>query len=511
MSVYNLLYDWQKSIVDKFAKRTAFGYFLDMGLGKTPIAIASAEYVQATKVIIISINSKAVEKPTLKGSWLYWASKSNINYYLHNKSADVNDFDINKNEVLLLNYESLFSRESTRGIKLSNILKAFIKSCKNHKVALILDESHRVKNLSSKTTKSVNRLKKELSIISASLHTYLLSGTPFTQGYIDLYSQLKLLGYPSTKSHFVEQYCVKGRIPGLLEWQQPIVGYKNIQMLYRTLHKFSITIKSSDVIDLPEQVHIDHEIKKSEVFNLLTLEKVKQNYLLRTLERLDLLTDDFVLDGKKDKLVNNHFYRNLSYPSTEWFAETVGVYWMRARQASIGFQGNSDNYRWFTTHRLNALKKLIKEVPENYICFYNYTPELYKLYEVFEKEGYSIDIYSGEIKSTYFYEQFEEMSEDEQFNSKKRVIIANYASGSTGKNWQEYNHVIQFSIPLFGHHAQAIKRVHRIGQNNTVFYHRFYENNWLDKGMLEALSEQIEYDTKMFESEKRISEMEFNK
>ncbi len=508
MSLVEKLFPWQKSIVEKFANHESFGYFLDMGLGKTIIGLASGEYVGATKVLVISINSKAEEDENLKGSWLWWAKQSNMNYELLNKKSKPEKFDINKNQILLINYESIFKRNTPSDM--SDKIKTFVNSCKGHKTILILDESHRAKNFSSKTSKSLRKIKAELRIKSSELHTYLLSGTPFTQGYIDLYSQLKLLDYNETKTHFIENYCVRGRVPGLLQWQQPIVGYKNVQNLYKVLHKYAITIKSEEVIDLPEQIFIEHEMPVSEEFNMLTFEKVNLNHLLDYLERKNLL-HTYDLQPMKDKKVLNPFYRNLDYPNTTWFAETTGTFWLRARQASIGFQGNNENYKWFDKQRLNYLEKFLKENPENYICFYNYTPELIELYEVFEKEGYLIDIYSGEIKSLYYYDQYEAMNEDERFNAKKRVIIANYASGSTGKNWALYNYTLEFSVPLFAHRSQAVKRNHRIGSEKTVFYHQFYQNNWLDKGMLNALNEQTEYDNKMFDSDRRVAELEFYK
>lgn len=504
MSILKMLYSWQLNLVEKFASKPAFGYFLDMGLGKTPIAMASAEYVKATKVLVISINSKATEKENVKGSWLWWASHSNMNYELLDKNSNEEQFDINKNQVLLVNYESLFKRGA--GNELSDKIKKFIASCKTHQVALILDESHRVKNLASKTTKSIKRIKTELTLKSSSLYTYLLSGSPFTQGYIDLYSQLKLLGYASNKSEFMDRFCIRGRVPGLLEWQQPIVGYKNVQMLYRVLHTFAITIKSSEVIDLPKQIFIEHEMPASNDFRFLTLEKVKLNYLLNYLEKKNKL-DHYEPSTLKNVEVNNPLYRNLSYPETKWFAETSGTLWLRARQISIGFQGNVEEHEWYNKDRLTYLSNFLKDNNENFICFYNFTPELFELYEVFDKAGYLIDVYSGELKSLHYYEEYENMTDDEKVNAKKRVIIANYASGSTGKNWQQYNHTIEFSIPLYAHHAQALKRNHRIGSTETVFYHRFYQNNWLDKGMLEALTEQKDYDTKMFESDKRVAEL----
>ncbi len=504
MSVLEKLYDWQLRIVDKFANREAFGYFLDMGLGKTPIAIASAEKTMSTKVIVISVNAKATESRDVKYSWLWWASQSNMNYELLDKFSKAKDFDVNKNQLLLINYEAIFKR--TQRLTLHDQIKAFIKSCKGHNVTMILDESHRVKNISSKTTKSIMQIKRRLNLVSKSLHTYLLTGTPFTKGYIDLYSQMKLLGYTSSKSTFVDHFCVKGNVPGLKSWEQPIVGYKNVQMLYRELHKYAVTIKSEEVVDLPDKIFIDHVCSVSEDFIMLTRDRIKQSKLLSYLEHRDLLSH-YEIESIKDKDVNNPIYRNLSFPEFDWFADVKGVFWMRSRQISIGFQGDRHNYKWFDKSRLEKLSKFLKDNELNYVCFYNYVPELFELYNIFEKEGYLIDVYSGDIKSLYHYTRFENMTEDERLGSDKRVIIANYASGSTGKNWQLYNHVIQFSIPLFNHYSQSIKRLHRLGQEKTVFYHRFYQDNWLDKGMLKSLDEQITYDVKMFESDKRVHEL----
>ena len=81
---------------------------------------------------------------------------------------------------------------------------------------------------------------------------------------------------------------------------------------------------------------------------------------------------------------------------------------------------------------------------------------------------------------------------------KKNIIIANFASGSTGMNWQEYNKCIIFSLPLYKDWEQGLKRIHRIGQKDTVIYHIFYQNNWLDIGMKKALEENIQYTEEMF-------------
>ena len=319
--IYEMLYDWQKSIVDKFKDRKSFGLFLDMGLqlGKTPISLAFAEQNNCTKVIIITVNAKTKENENVPGSWLCWANKSNIPYVFHLKE-DV-DFFPEQNDLLLINYEALFSRNQNRQSKivLRESIKQFIKSCKNHNVAIIVDESHKMKDIHSMQTMSINKIKTELSFKAKNIYTYLLTGTPFTTAYIDLYSQLKILGYEENKSTFVDNYCIKGNIPGLLGWQQPIIGYKNVEKLFDTVHKYSITINSKDVVDLPEQVFIEHTLSSSKQFYLFTNEKAYPTEINKQI--LKNQNTSLYIQSKKEVKVNNPFYRDLAYNVDEDYGE----------------------------------------------------------------------------------------------------------------------------------------------------------------------------------------------
>lgn len=501
--IYSKLFDWQKKIIDKFKNRSSFGLFLDMGLGKTPLSLAFAEQNNCTKVIIITVNAKVMEPESIEGSWLSWAKQSNISYNFKVKNNA--GFQIASNDLLLINYEALFCRSKNRtsNVTLKDNIKEFINSCKNHNVALIIDESHKMKDIHSMQTMSINKIQKELSLKSNKLYTYLLTGTPFTTAYIDLYSQLKTLGYPETKGTFIDEFCIKGCLPGLLGWQQPIVGYKNIDKLFDVIHQYAITINSSDVIDLPEQIFINHDLSVSKDFEMFTKERVQSKVL-----------NDYLFFNRKcppifpdGKVVNNPFYRDIAYDTTkefgssEWLAESTGTFWLRARQLSIGFNGNAEKSIWYDRRRLDALKDFLTENEDNYLLFYNYTPELIELFDVCNQIGYNIDVYCGEIKNLTFYEKYSMQSEAERLTNHKNIILANFASGSTGLNWQLYNKCIIFSVPLYKDYAQGIKRIHRTGQKKTVFYHMFFQNNWLDKSMLKALQQQIDYSVDMFNSD----------
>lgn len=520
MSLYNKLYDWQKKIVDKYKDKESYGLFLDMGLGKTPISLAFAEANHCTKIIVITINAKSLESENIRGSWLNWASQMSLLYNFKNKWSAT--FDNNKAELMLINYESLFERgkHKTERVTLKYVLKQFIENCKGHNVAIIVDESHKMKDLQSQQTCAIMKLKKELQRIAKSVHTYLLTGTPFTTGYIDLYSQLKMLGSKMTKQTYIDRFCVRGNVPGLLGWQQPIVGYKNLDELYQHIHQFAITIKSEDVAQLPEQIFDYHALPASLEFNLLVNERVKGKDICEFIDKHKLKLDNNVASLYKidkaytthyDKYLPNPFYRNIDFPNTDWLSETSGQFWMRARQLSIGFNGNANNSQWYNTDRLEQLKTFLQNNEDNYLLFYNYTPELLALYDICEELGYNIDVYCGEIKSLTFYERFAKLSESEKLISKKNIILANFASGSTGLNWQEYNKCIIFSCPVYKDYAQGLKRIHRLGQKQTTIYHVFYQENWLDKSMNEALASCTDYSNKMFEADlQRIQSLSLN-
>lgn len=203
-----------------------------------------------------------------------------------------------------------------------------------------------------------------------------------------------------------------------------------------------------------------------------------------------------------ESLCSNPFFRNIDYPNLDFFAETSGTAWLRARQLSTGFIGNASKAIWYDRARLNALEKFLSENEDNYLLFYNYTPELIEIFDICERLGYNIDVYCGEIKSLTFYDRYTSQDAATRLTNTKNIIIANFASGSTGLNWQEYNKCILFSTPVFKDYAQGHKRVHRLGQKaDRVLYYCFYQRNWLDANMRKALDGSIEYNEDLFQAD----------
>lgn len=498
--VYDLLYPWQQKIVENF-KNKNFGVFLGCGLGKTPIGIGLAEASESEKVVVVTINGKSKETIEDKGSWFDWAAKSKMKYNLWNKKQV--DFNNDDNDLYIINYEGLYKRKGNKlKVELIEGLINFIKSCKNKNVSLIIDESHKMKNSRSLQTQAIFKLYKELILKSNQCNVYLLSGTPFTSGFIDLYSQLKILGCELSKTQFIDKYCERGNLPGLFGWQQPVVGYKNIDDLYNLIHTFAITMESKDVVNLPDQTFVYHNYPATNHFKMLVSEKLYEKDIV---DYCRLRKIDFHKSGESKK-VNNPFYRNIDYPNDKYLCETAGSLHLRAKQLSIGFIGNADECVWYDRSRLNMLKRFLENNEDNYLLFYTYTPELLEIYQICEDLGYNIDVYSGDIKSLAHYEKHSKLSKSQQLINKKNIILANWQSGSTGMNWQLYNQCILFSLPSYKDYGQGLKRIHRLGQNNTCVYHIFYQTNWLEDRLLQSIKARKDYNTGMFESDRKLND-----
>lgn len=505
--LYEKLFPFQKDIIDSYIDKKRLGLFLDMGLGKTILSLGFVEKHQVNKVIIVSILSKVVEDENIKGSFHDYL-QNDLRFKVYKKDKKTNEinpslFSTNKDtkEALIINYHT-FINKKTPG-QLPNYLVEFIKKCSNEKIVIILDESHKVKNGSSQISKGINKLINYCNIYCDN-YLYLLTGTPFTQGFIDLYNQLKLLGCNLSKTEFINHFCIRGNVPGLYNWQQPIVGYKNTEELYSLIHKYAITELSKNNLSLPNQIFNKIKLPQTLEFSLLTtpkyIEKILYTYLTenRNSKIKDLL--DYGIKSKTGLTKKpNPLYRNFGFPDDKYLADIPSNFWLRSRQLSIGFQGNENEFTFYNYDRVNKLKELLKENPNPYIIFYNYTPELRVIFDVCYELGYKVDAWCGDIKDESNYLEYKNMNEDQKINDRKRVILANFSSGAEGKNWQEYNHTIFFSVGLYGMYVQALKRNHRLGQTKPVYYYQFYQDNFLDRGMLRALEEGIEYNNEMFE------------
>jgi SNF2 family DNA or RNA helicase len=195
------------------AGKRGVGYFLEMGLGKTLLALEEFERDKSvTRLVVVAPNS-------FKKGWSDEIEKHGFNFdaHVYVSGSKANDTWLAKRydcpPVLILNYEAI--RSPTVLLKVMAWMR--IKS-----TMLVLDESIQIKTHDSQQTKAALTLAKEAKFIR------LLTGRPQTQGPHDLYPQLRAIGLFEGQKFwaFRNTFCVMGG------WEnKQVVGVKNAGVL----------------------------------------------------------------------------------------------------------------------------------------------------------------------------------------------------------------------------------------------------------------------------------------
>lgn len=115
------------------------------------------------------------------------------------------------------------------------------------RMLMVVDESHRIKNPSAKSTKAIIRL--------GHLANYkrICTGTPVARGLEDKFAQFfflsaHILGYNSFVS-FRNNHCVMGGYEN-----RSIIGYRNIEAFQARIAPYSYRVLKRDCLDLPPKV-----------------------------------------------------------------------------------------------------------------------------------------------------------------------------------------------------------------------------------------------------------------
>lgn len=144
-----------------------------------------------------------------------------------------------KFRILIMNVDALSGEIGSR------IAELFLSK---HTCLFTVDESSKIK------TPSAARTRRILKLAKLARFRRILSGTPVTQGPLDLFSQLKfldgsILGFSSYWS-FRNRYSVLGGFQG-----KQVIGYQYLDELKAKVDTCSFRVLKKDCLDLPEKVY----------------------------------------------------------------------------------------------------------------------------------------------------------------------------------------------------------------------------------------------------------------
>jgi len=436
------LYPHQEEALIQTKDFNRVAYYLDMGLGKT--------FVGSEKMMLLGtdLNILVCQK-SLIPTWIdhfekYYPQyevidmtvKKSSQHYLENKNTI-------KKCILVVNYDLLFRRK-------------FFLELEHY--TLMLDESSMIQNEDAKRSKFVLQMKPD--------NVILLSGTPTSGKYENLWSQINLLGWNISKNLYNRQYVnwttieVGGFPMKIVDKEEP---YKNVDRLKQKLRDHgAVFLKTNECFELPEQTFINISVPTTKEYR-----KFQKDSII-TIDTLNLIEfeDDSDFEGTDVT------------PRIELIGDTTLTKRLYSRM--LCGQYNKD--------KLKAFEDLASSTQDRLIVFYNFNEELALLKKIAAKLGKPISEVSGQVKDLSNYEK-----ED---NS---ITLIQYQAGAMGLNLQKSNKIIYFTLTekseLF---EQSKKRIHRIGQSNNCFYYLLICKGSLEEDILQTLEMRKDYTDELF-------------
>lgn len=220
--------------------------FMDMGTGKTMVAIALAIHraQQAAKRFRVLVICPKAVKPVWPKEL---AKHTDYPYCVAQDKPPAEDEML---QFWITNYDRV-KRERNRLQKWKPDL-------------IILDESHRIKNRKASRTKAIHSLKSRFKLI--------LSGSPIGKCITEAWSQLYFLNRDilGTFTQFRERYLKMGGYMGY-----KVVGYRNENEFADKLHSCAFRVTKDECLDLPpltyQRLYVESDRKTKEVYDELDL------------------------------------------------------------------------------------------------------------------------------------------------------------------------------------------------------------------------------------------------
>lgn len=437
------LFPHQERALKETEKFSNVAFYLDMGLGKTFVASEKAKHLDKWMTIVVC--QKSLVETWVKHYQTYYPRYNVLDMTIGENMVQLNDgLDADGQHVLVINYDLLFRR---------NIFLSLSGYC------LILDESSVIQNERAKRTDFVLKMKPSNII--------LLSGTPTSGKYENLWTQLHLLGWSISKNLYEKQYVnwkkinTGGFIRKVPDSADP---YKNVDRLKMKMRKHgAIFMKTEEVFDLPEQTFIEIPVSSTKYYR--TFDRDAYVILKSASEEIVELEHDW--DGT--------WY---GHGDIELIGDTTLTKRLYLRQLASQYNHN----------KLQAFEDLVTSTLDRLVVFYNFNDELKSLKKIAEKYERPISIINGEEKHLKNYELFDDS-----------ITFIQYQAGAMGLNLQKANKIIYFSLTekseLF---EQSKKRIHRIGQNQPCFYYILQAKNTIDGDIYENLKMRRDYTDELF-------------
>ena len=465
-------YGHQITALEKSWDKEEYGYFMEMGTGKSKVLVDNIAMLYDKG----KINSALIIAP--KGVYRNWFSQEIPNHLPSHIDHKTVLWTATTSKAKDKEYQQLFKIDYDLHILVMNVeafstkkgLEFATKFLNCHKAIMAIDESTSIKTPTAKRTKAILALGK--------LATYrrILTGSPVTKSPLDLYTQCnflheELLGFNS-------YYTFRNRYATMIDRNfggrrvQIVGGYKRLDELSDSLKKFSYRVLKEDCLDLPEKVYIQREVELSD----------EQRQIYATMKSAALAQ----LKGKMAT------------------APHVLTQLMRLHQITCGHLKNDDDtITEIKNNRMVELLDVLDEVEGKVIIWANYVYDIQQIVKAISKKfgEDSIVQYYGAISADVRQKNIERFQDS---TSNARFFVGNPQTGGYGITLTAANNVIYYSNGYdLEKRLQSEDRAHRIGQKKSVTYVDFITPKTVDEKIVKALRKKMNIATEIMGEELR--------
>lgn len=424
-----------------------FGELFEMGCGKTltTIAVAGALYNlgKIDRVLVVAPTSVCSVWPHDLNQFAAFPWEARV--LLGDKKKrlkalnELENWPFKALRIAVINYES------THREGIFEALAAYKPDL------IVCDESQRIKNPSAAQSKALHKLG------DAAPFRMILSGTPVQNNAVDLYSQYRFLDpavYGANFYAFKNRYCIMGGYG-----QHQIVGYRNMDELVEKEHSVAYRVTKEECLDLPQQTFINRYVQFTDAEQAIYEQLRKSSFL-------ELETGENVT------------------------ATTILTMYLRLMQLTGGFLTADESTRpkQVNTAKLDALADIVDDyvvdAGKKLVIFARFRAEIAAIENLLRLRK----IQYGSIYGDVPMEERGKIVDDFQTNPDTKVFVAQIQTAGLGITLHAASTAVFYSYDYnYANYAQALARIHRIGQRLPVTYIHLVVDGSIDEKILAAL------------------------
>lgn len=246
------LHDYQKFAIDFIEKNPVSALFLDCGLGKTIITLTAIQNLlydsfDVRKVLVIA--PLRVARDTWSAEIEKWEHLKSLTYSVAVGKAEERKAALQKKaDIYIINRENIQWLVEESGIPFDFQM-------------IVIDELSSFKNHQTKCFKALMKVRAKAKRIVG------LTGTPSSNGLMDLWAEFRLLDFGERLGRYITNYRNAFFIPDKRN-QQIVFSYKlkagAEEEIYRRISDITISMKALDHLQMPECLMITVNVSMSE-------------------------------------------------------------------------------------------------------------------------------------------------------------------------------------------------------------------------------------------------------